>query len=218
MPICLIEKAAASLCSSAVEVIELEPHANREVPSACILAVLTTPIQMLSYPQELKEDPAITMSLTPANQDGTNGVYMTQTNAVHSQPKIDDLKPLLEHDIIPIHIQGLARMHEAAGLLLVDDLQGAPRRRRVAADAFLLHAGDEFEGQHLLGAIGRGHAGHEQGEDDEPKVVLLVADDAVSDPEHRGDAARDLGFVFESGIQPLGGPHAGVGIYDTCPV
>jgi hypothetical protein len=63
MPICLIEKAAASLCSSAVEVIELEPHANREVPSACILAVLTTPIQMLSYPQELKEDPAITMSL-----------------------------------------------------------------------------------------------------------------------------------------------------------
>jgi hypothetical protein len=143
---------------------------------------------------------------------------MTQTNAVHSQPKIDDLKPLLEHDIIPIHIQGLARMHEAAGLLLVDDLQGAPRRRRVAADAFLLHAGDEFEGQHLLGAIGRGHAGHEQGEDDEPMVVLLVADDAVSDPEHRGDAARDLGFVFESSIQPLGGPHAGVGIYDTCPV
>jgi hypothetical protein len=56
-----------------------------------------------------------------------------------SKPKIHDLEPLLNHNIRPIHVQRMACMHKSLRLLLVDNLQCMPRRRRIASNALLLH-------------------------------------------------------------------------------
>jgi hypothetical protein len=56
----------------------------------------------------------------------------------NSQPKVDHLQPLLNHDILPANAKRMSYVHKLRRLSLVHDLQCPPRDDCVPPDAALL--------------------------------------------------------------------------------
>jgi hypothetical protein len=109
-----------------------------------------------------------------------------------SESKTDQLKPLLNHDVNPINIQGVSNVHEPLRLPLVDDLQYVPSRCGVAPNAFLLQGRYQVQYRHLIRAGRACNAGHEQREDDESQFQATGVYDVLRNVQNSLDTMRDI--------------------------